>query len=455
MGIETRESEKGLKFSELLTEAIYAIKRKEGKKISIIQDELTYAIGREQGNPIEYWRKGNLPPAPIEFKLLSKELVSRGQLNEAWLFDFWSCVDFEGFKETSFELFEQKTSEVELPIHSSTLLGREEQLDKIFSCFDSNLTKIVAIDGMGGIGKTALAQEVIHRARQNNQFEAVYWITDNITNQEDILFNSDFIFNDLCNKMGIPNASTISAENKIARIKTTLKSQKAIVVLDNLERLVDSQELIVAQFIELLGEESKALILSRKRFTKDVFHIHLQGLSNQHSKKMLKSEAKSRGVHQLEEATEENFLEIATKCGGSPLALKLVIGQLGYQSLPIVLERLQNVEFHNTTDLDEYGRFYRNIFIPSWRLLSRKSKTVLISMSHFSSGHGGTFEAVKATCGLSTNQTAHCIDELWGLAFVEIGDAALNQLRYYLHALTQYFILSDVTNTIGVHQHTN
>jgi hypothetical protein len=69
-------------------------------------------------------------------------------------------------------------------------------------------------------------------------------------------------------------------------------------------------------------------------------------------------------------------------------------------------------------------------------------------MSHFSSGHGGTFDAIQAINDLSINKVAGRLDELWKFAFVEIGDSPLNQTRYYLHALTQYFILSDIVKTL-------
>ena len=39
----------------------------------------------------------------------------------------------------------------------------------------------------------------------------------------------------------------------------------------------------------------------------------------------------------------------------------------------------------------------------------------------------------------------HSTDELWRLLFLEIGDSpSLKKMRYYLHALTQYSVLSDI-----------
>jgi hypothetical protein len=94
-------------------------------------------------------------------------------------------------------------------------------------------------------------------------------------------------------------------------------------------------------------------------------------------------------------------------------------------------------------------RFYKGIFSPSWKLLSDDGKKLLISMSHFAPGVGGTYEAVKATSDLSDETLTGCVDELWRLSFLERGESpSLKKVRYYLHALTQYFVLSDIVKVL-------
>jgi len=115
-----------------------------------------------------------------------------------------------------------------------------------------------------------------------------------------------------------------------------------------------------------------------------------------------------------------------------------------------VLAQLREVQLpEGEADEDDYVRFYKFIFFPSWQLLSNDGKKLLISMSHFAPGVGGTFEAVKATSGLDEDVLTRCVDELWRLSFLEVGDSpSLKQVRYYLHALTQYFVLSDIVKAI-------
>ncbi len=438
-------------FAQLLTEAIYSIKRREGKKISIIQDELMYKLKREGGNPVEYWRKGNVPVDQSEFIMLSQELVKRGQLSKEWLASFWAQTKFVGLKEVMIQLFPNMDNYLRFKSFSQ-LIGREKQIAEISNTFSSKDTnRIIAIDGMGGIGKTALAFEVADRGLRNKVFDAVYWITDEDQDEgrnKTSKISFDMILNKLGIKLGQRNITSLSLAQKINRVRTSLSTERYLIIIDNLERAIDQQEKIIQGIHEILGRNSKALIMSRKRFSKGVYHVHLQGLLSAHAINFLRQEAKSRGIRRLENASDKFFNIISEKSGGSPLALKLVVGQLNYESVDLVLERLQNVQLYGEDSFDEYAKLYQNIFMPSWELLSFDGKKMLISISHFSSGFGGTFEAIKVTSALSTNQAARKIDELWKLAFLEIGDSTLSQTRYYLHALTQYFVLSDIVKTL-------
>ncbi len=78
-------AESPLRFAELLTTALHRVKAVEGKPILVIQDELGYLVGREGGSIVEYWRKGHLPLRLADVELLGRTLVARGQLDRAWL----------------------------------------------------------------------------------------------------------------------------------------------------------------------------------------------------------------------------------------------------------------------------------------------------------------------------------------------------------------------------------
>jgi len=445
-------------FAELLTEAVHIIKRRQTKPISVVQDELMYAIGRHTGNPIEYWRKGHIPSDAPEFARLARELVARGKLSQSWLSRFWSCTDFLGLDEIVAELFPDAQSEQGggtdwLPQKPyRTLIGRTDQVDGILDCLgDADRNLMVAVDGMGGIGKSALAYEVVSRALGGKLFEAVVWVAEDAyagRAQTPWGVTSEEVLNTIGTRLGAKEVAGQKLAQKEERVRALLRMQRVLVVLDNLEIAGDPQQEMARRLHPLLGRGSRALLMSRQRFVRDVYHVHLAGLDPNAAATLVRQEAVARGIAHIGDAATQDLQPLIVQTGGSPLALKLSVGQLGYQSMPVVLARFQNVRVQ-AEETDEYGHFYRSIFLPSWELLSLDGKQLLVSLTHFAAGLGGTFEAIKAASGLGTDVLADRVDELWQLAFLEIGDSSLNQIRYYLHALTRHFVLSDIVKDFG------
>jgi hypothetical protein len=225
--------------------------------------------------------------------------------------------------------------------------------------------------------------------------------------------------------------------------------QRVLIVLDNLETAKDPQNEIAHRLLSCLGT-SKAILTSRQRFQGDVYAIHLDGLAEEDCIRFIHQEADQKNIKRVATAGVNKLKQIANDTGGSPLALKLVIGQLESLDLDIVLTLLKDVRIPDqASQEDEYFRFYQGIFFSSWKLLSDKSQELLISMAHFAPGKGGTVEAIQATSNLEDVTLTHCIRELWRFSFLEVGESpGLKKLRYYLHALTQYFVLADIVKVI-------
>ena len=76
----------GERFAQLLTEAIYEIKKLESKK-TIIQDELGYGLNKKDGSSIEHWWKGNLPRKTADMAQLAHEIVQWTSKDQIWLRD--------------------------------------------------------------------------------------------------------------------------------------------------------------------------------------------------------------------------------------------------------------------------------------------------------------------------------------------------------------------------------
>jgi len=436
------------RFGELLTEAVHAIKRRTSKPIAAIQDELMYALGRESGNPVEYWRKGHIPASQTDFVQLARELIGRGHLSQEWLRQLWGCTDFVGLAEVEKELFPKEEKEREsLPQRPyDRLIGRDGLVEEILACLgDAERRRLVAIDGMGGIGKTALAYAVMEQALASKQFDGAVWIREEgatgRTDAQGLTYAS--ALNAVALGLGIREVAGRTPAALEERVAGLLRAQKTLLVLDNLETAAEPQSEIAGRIGDLLGPYSRAILTSRQRFVHAVYHVHLAGLTPADAGDFIRQEAAARGVAHIAATPADALQPITQQTGGSPLALKLAVGQLAYQPVQVVAERFQAVRLA-AAESDEYARFYRSIFFPSWGFLSLEGKQLLVAMTHFAPGIGGPFEAIKAASGLDTGLLADRIDELWRLAFLEIGEPSARSIRYHLHTLTRHFVLSDI-----------
>lgn len=337
------------------------------------------------------------------------------------------------------------------------LVGRDIILKEMLEALhDPSGKRMLAIDGMGGIGKTALAREVADHCLETGLFDVAVWVQ--APKEEFIDLNRskragsltfETALDAIARQLGAVDVFSLRGAEKEVRLRTLLQMQPTLIILDNLETAKEPQNEIAQRLRPLLGA-SKAILTSRQRFQGDVYTVHLTGLAEQASLDFIRQEADEKNIKRVASAELSELKQIAQDTGGSPLALKLVVGQLETLDLETVLTLLRTVQLpEQGSEDDEYFRFYQGIYFSSWKLLSETSQNLLISLAHFAPNIGGTLEAIKATSQLETAALARCIKELWRFSFLEVDKSpTLQQIRYYLHALTQYFVLAEIVKEI-------
>ena len=169
---------------------------------------------------IEYWRKGHVPGKVSDIEILAREIVRRGGLSRSWLQDFLRSADYPWLQQLCDDLFPPSLSQLPdspetqlllpdseptykfatLPINyipnpaplpkgslmpwskNPHFVGRESDLLALAAAFKATKTiSISQVDtaiatGLGGIGKTQLASEFVHRYGQF--FDGgIYWLS--------------------------------------------------------------------------------------------------------------------------------------------------------------------------------------------------------------------------------------------------------------------------------------
>ncbi len=245
-------------------------------------------------------------------------------------------------------------------------VGREEELHAILQSLQpTSRTFIVGIEGIGGVGKTALAIEVSYRCIENELFESVIWISAKeliltLHGIEPIIPEAKSLSDILITigtSLGHHTIGNLSIQDQIKQAYNLLSRRTTLLILDNFETLSKKEQSDILDFLRRSPITLKIIITSRERVAEGQI-IRLQGLSFAESSALLEWDAQQKNI----QLTAEQSKYLADLTGGLPLALLWVQGQiavLGY-SVTKVLDKLS---------LDADIPILQYCFNHSWNLL--------------------------------------------------------------------------------------
>lgn len=301
---------------------------------------------------------------------------------------------------------------------------------------------LVAIDGIGGIGKTSLAKLLASDLMKTDRFQDLAWVS---AKQEEFepgfglqlvqkaALTLDTLVDELLKQLK-EEPHPASPEEKRVVLADLLAQQPYLIVIDNLETMVDSETLL--PFLRRCLNPTKFLLTSRRslRDHADVFCLTLNQLSQVDTLALLRHEAEMRGISALANASEAQLETIYQVVGGNPLALKLVVGQINVLPLPTVLE---NLTLAHGKPVDE---LYTYIYWQAWQALDKSSRAALLVMPL---AQGGGLEQLRAVSELEPEALDQALAHLTALSLVEVS-GNLEERRYYIHRLTETFLLHEV-----------
>ncbi|MCA9939945.1 MAG: hypothetical protein KC418_14990 [Anaerolineales bacterium] len=301
---------------------------------------------------------------------------------------------------------------------------------------------LLAASGIGGIGKTALADSVTRRALRALRFQRVYWVRHEVHSMSGARampkLAYDQALHELVRQMQLNDSNKTMPAERESLVRARLKEEPSLVIIDNLEEEADVSYLLPR--LRQLAEPSKFLLTTRSRpqGEQTIFCQPLTELSLTDAAALLRFHAECSGLEQLRAVTRADMDLIYGVTGGNPLALKLVVGLADRFSLAIILDDLAHGH------IDQTDQMYRRIYQSAWNALSEDAQTLLQIMPLVSRATGGALTQLQEVSKLSPERLRRAVDELTKRNLLE-ARGTFKQQRYGIHRLTETF-LNDIVN---------
>ncbi len=301
---------------------------------------------------------------------------------------------------------------------------------------------LASIEGLGGIGKTALANSVVRSGELINRFQDVAWVSAKprdffpgigLTGTDTPILTVETLIDSLLQQLGQIHVLAQPSEEKQQTLLRLLKQAPYLIIIDNLETVVDYQTLL--PLLWGIANPSKVLLTSRYslRAYPDIYCITLDALSRTDTYQVIRHEARLRGLRPLAKASETDLQRIYDIVGGNPLALKLIVGQTAFLPLSQVLSNLQEARGKSVTDL------YNYIYWQAWNMLDEVSQQTLLIMPLTQEG---TLNQLLSLCQLDVTDLHQALQQLATLSLVQV-EGDLDERRYSIHRLTETFLLKE------------
>lgn len=306
---------------------------------------------------------------------------------------------------------------------------------------------LTAIDGLGGMGKTALAHDAVRELLRAGRFARVIWLTARqqffawrgIQEETTAVMTYPQLLSELWRSLGLgafpaPNECGIER-----RVREALACQPTVLVMDNLETAADIQALTAG--LDRLARPTKVLLTTRHRVSayEGVTSVTANELPMADALAFMHYHASERNVPAAFAASPTEQQRIVAITGGSPLAIKLVVGQMVARPLAVVLADLAEVRAgaHD---------FYRFIFRHSWLHLSPHAQRLLLHMPLLDA-RGTSWEELAAVSGCPVDEDFwRAVDELVVCSLLNAGATTGGRIVYSVHQLTEHFLLSDLVH---------
>lgn len=340
-----------------------------------------------------------------------------------------------------------RTQEQRLPPASYVhLVGIEDRLAELLERVRTpGPPWLLSIEGIGGLGKTSLADALLREVARRAFFPEIGWVSAQpqrldlggfIRLLDRPALTADALIAALAAQLLPDLPATVGPEQALAALEPHLRQQPHLVVVDNLETMADVDTLLPT--LRRLANPTKFVLTSRQSLfaEADVYHYPVPELSMAHAFTLIRQEAQLRNLPALAAAGDAELLPVYQTVGGNPLALRLVVGQTHVHGLDAILGDLAAARGQTAANL------YTFIYRWAWENLDENTRQAFLAMP-LAPPSGANLAYLEQVSGLEPAALRQALDRLVSLNLVD-SSGDLREKRYSIHNLTRTFLQEQV-----------
>ncbi|TML29782.1 MAG: tetratricopeptide repeat protein [Actinobacteria bacterium] len=288
-----------------------------------------------------------------------------------------------------------------IPTPPTPLLGRERELDALADVVRGSGTRLLTLTGIGGIGKTRLALELVRRLAPEFQHGACVATLANVRDPAHVT-------RAILEALEVPETSGSPDE----QLESCLRNSELLLLVDNFEQVLPA----AASIARLLDAAPRLKIVVTSRAPLRVAaerEFAVPPLVDEEAAELFISRAQAANANfDLSEQNAAAVAELCMRLEGLPLAIELAAARTKLLSPSTLLARLTNrlaLLTGGRRDAPQHQQTLRMTFDWSYDLLEPSPQQLFARLSVFSGGW--TLAAAEEICDATLEDLGTLVDE--------------------------------------------